>query len=77
MALLQLGADAVLLQVREELDENLAAQVVHLVLDAGGQQARGIQREARAVAIEGSNRNALGLNILTRHRLYIWRFREE
>src|SRR4029079_18728295 len=48
LAFLELRANAVLFQLGEVVDENLAVQVIHLVLDARGEQSRGIQREAGA-----------------------------
>src|SRR6185436_17630875 len=60
LALLQLRADAFLLELGEILDEDLALEMVHLVLDARGQEARGVEREARPVAVEGGHRDALG-----------------
>jgi hypothetical protein len=43
--LLQLGLDAVALQRRQVFDEDLALEVIHLVLDADGQQLVGIEFE--------------------------------
>src|SRR5690349_14083110 len=43
LALLELRANAVLLEVGQALDEDLALQVVQLVLDAGREHARGVQ----------------------------------
>src|SRR5512132_1777569 len=45
LAFLELRANAVLLEVGEQLDEDLAVQVVHLVLDACREEARGVQGE--------------------------------
>src|SRR3954463_11525341 len=60
LALLQLGADAVLLEVREELHEDLALEVVELVLDAGREEPGGVERETGAVPVEGRHGHALG-----------------
>src|SRR3982751_961251 len=56
----QLGADALLLQLREVLDENLALQVIHLMLDAHREQTLRLERERVAVPIVGANLDALG-----------------
>jgi hypothetical protein len=48
----QLGADTVLLQARQVLDEHPALEMVHLVLDAHRQQTIGIERECCAVLVE-------------------------
>src|SRR5262245_63427922 len=56
----QLGADALLLQLREVLDENLALQVVHLVLDADGQQSLRLERERLAILVVSAHFHALG-----------------
>src|SRR5262245_38171110 len=56
----QLGADALLLQLREVLDEHLALQVIHLVLDADREQPLGLERERLAVLIVGAHLDALG-----------------
>jgi hypothetical protein len=45
-----LALDAVALQRRQVFDEHLAQQVVHLVLDADGQQALGLDLARLAVA---------------------------
>src|SRR5687767_11085659 len=58
LALLELGADAVLLEIRQQFHEDLPAEVVHLVLDAGRQHARRVEREARAVTVEGGHGHA-------------------
>src|SRR5574341_1242220 len=47
----ELRADALLLQLREVLDEHLALQVIHLVLDAHSEQALRLERERIAVSI--------------------------
>src|SRR5438552_11353382 len=67
----QLGADALLLQLRQVLDEHLALQVIHLVLDAHGEQTLRLEREWIAVLIVGANLHALGAwhqLINSRHR---------
>src|SRR5262245_21018278 len=56
----ELGADALLLELREMLDEYLALQVIHLVLDADRQQPLGFQRERLAVLVVGAHFHALG-----------------
>src|SRR4051812_7036967 len=61
----ELGADALLLELGKVLDEHLACQVIHFVLDAYGQQALRFERECVAVLVEGANLDALG----TRHQL--------
>src|SRR5207247_10197773 len=49
--LCELGADALLLELRQVLDEHLALQMIHLVLDANGKQALRFKRECFAVLI--------------------------
>src|SRR5919197_3534220 len=69
--LCELRANALLLERRKMFDENLALQMVHLVLDAHGEQSLRLQGESVAVLVEGSHLDALGpLNELvdTRHR---------
>jgi hypothetical protein len=39
------GADALLLELRKMLDEDLALEVIHLVLDAHREQALRFERE--------------------------------
>src|SRR5574341_1980026 len=56
----ELRADALLLQLREVLDEHLALQVIHLVLDAHSEQSLGFQRERIAVLIVRADFDALG-----------------
>ena len=58
LAFFELRANAVLLQFGQIVDEDLAVQVVHLVLDAGGEHPRRVEREASAVAVEGGDGNA-------------------
>src|SRR5512138_1730282 len=41
----ELGADALLLQLRQMLDEDLALQVIHFVLDAHCKQPLRLERE--------------------------------
>ena len=47
----ELGADALLLELRQVLDEHLALQVIHLVLDADREQALRFEREGIAVLV--------------------------
>src|SRR5437588_3384472 len=56
----QLGANALLLQLREVLDEHFAFQVIHLMLDAHGEQALRLEGERVAVLIIGANLHAFG-----------------
>src|SRR4051812_40177506 len=60
LALLELRADAVLLEVREQLHEDLALEVVELVLDAGGEEPGRVERETGAVPVERGHRHAFG-----------------
>src|SRR5687767_5556171 len=55
----ELGADALLLQLRQVFDEHLALQMIHLVLDAHGEQPLRLQREGLAVLIESAHFDAL------------------
>src|SRR6267142_554792 len=55
----ELGADALLLELRQVLDKHLALQMIHLVLDANGKQALRFKRERVAVLIVGTNLHAL------------------
>jgi hypothetical protein len=41
----EFGPDALLLELRKVLDEDLAAQMIHLVLQANRQQALRLERE--------------------------------
>jgi hypothetical protein len=69
--LFQLLADALALEAGQIIHEQLAVQVIDLVLDAHRQQAIGIQLEGLAVAVQGAHLDALGaLNLLeeARHR---------
>jgi hypothetical protein len=52
-----LGADAGALQGAQVFDEHLADKVIHLVLDAFGQQSVGIDLDGAAAAIERTNPN--------------------
>src|SRR5574341_2581221 len=56
----ELRADALLLQLRQVLDEHLALQVIHLVLNAHGEQSLGFERERTAVLIVRADLDALG-----------------
>ncbi|MCY1250470.1 hypothetical protein D9M72_641160 [compost metagenome] len=56
----QLLLDPVTLERRQVIDEQLAIEVVALVLDANGQQALGDQFERLAVAVQGLDLDALG-----------------
>ena len=53
-------ADAVLLEPRQVLGEELAVQVVDLVLDAHGQQAIGLQREGLAIQTQRRDGDGVG-----------------
>src|ERR1041385_4972805 len=67
----ELGADALLLQLREVLDKDLALQVIHFVLNAHGEQTLCFQREGVAVLVVRANFHALGARhelIDARHR---------
>ena len=48
----ELRADALLLELRQVLDEHLALQVIHLVLDAHREQALRLERERLAVLVD-------------------------
>src|SRR5574343_1710992 len=56
----QLGLDAALLERGQVFDEHLAAQVVHLVLDAHGQQAIGLDVLLFAFAVQGLDFHGAG-----------------
>src|SRR5262245_31599747 len=56
----ELRADALLLELRQVLDENLALQMVHLVLDADGEQPLRLEREGVAVLVVSAHLDALG-----------------
>src|SRR5262245_13409635 len=56
----ELCANPLLLQLRQVLDEDLAFEVVHLVLDADRQKALRLQGERVAVLIEGAHFDPLG-----------------
>src|ERR1044071_666111 len=56
----QLGANALLLELRQVLDEHLALQVIHLVLDADREQPLSLERESGAVLVIGANLDPLG-----------------
>src|SRR6185295_4922195 len=55
----KLGADALLLELRQVLDEDLALQMIHFMLDAHGEQALRLQRECSAVLVVGAHLHAL------------------
>src|SRR4051812_23355898 len=59
------SADALLLELRQVFDENLALQMIHLVLDAHGEQALRLEREDIAVLVVGAHFHAFG----TRYKL--------
>src|SRR5262249_24675991 len=59
LLLSQPGVDAVLLEPGEVLDENLAFQMVHLVLDAHGEQPVGFQGVLRALRVQRPHLYAL------------------
>src|SRR4051812_26663048 len=54
------SADALLLELRQMLDEDLALQVIHLVLDAHREQPLRLEGEGIAVLVVGANLCALG-----------------
>jgi hypothetical protein len=56
----QPGLDAVAFEVGQIVDEHLAHQMIHFVLDAHRQQAVGLQFERLAVAVERAHGDALG-----------------
>src|ERR1044072_7146724 len=56
----QLCANALLLELRQVLDEHLALQVIHLVLDADREQPLSLERESGAVLVIGANLDPLG-----------------
>src|SRR6185437_396387 len=58
LLLAQLRREARPLERRQVLDEDLALQMVHFVLDAYGEKALGIQLERRAVLVERADPNA-------------------
>src|SRR3979490_3432224 len=57
--LCELGADALLLALRQALDKHLALQMIHLVLDANGKQAVPIEGECLPALIVGTHLHAL------------------
>ena len=66
-----LGLDAVALERAQVVDEDLAHQVIHLVLDADGRQALGVELVGLAVAAERAHAHAgvaLDLLVDLRHR---------
>src|SRR5688572_5687621 len=56
----ELDADALLLERREVLDEDLAAQMIHLVLNANRQQSLGLHRQRIAARVIGAHTDAIG-----------------
>src|SRR6185437_12073054 len=69
--LLELLADALTLEAREIVDEELAVDVVHLVLNADGEQLLAVTLEDVAVAVLGAHpdlRGALDLIEVSGHR---------
>src|SRR5450759_5297767 len=60
LLLLQLGANAGLLQPRQVFDEHPALQVVHLVLDANGEHALGVHGKSPAVQPQRAHGDTLG-----------------
>src|SRR5207248_6695658 len=56
----ELRADALLLELRQVFDEDLALQMIHLVLNAHGEQALRLEREGVAVPIVGTHFHAFG-----------------
>src|SRR5687768_5214122 len=56
----ELGANALLLELRQVLDEDLTLQMVHLVLDAHREQPLRFQRKRVAVLVVGAHLHALG-----------------
>ena len=69
--LLELLADARALELRQVVDEQLAVEMIDLVLDAHGEQPVRVELDLLAVAIERSHADLLGARHLvvdTRHR---------
>src|SRR5262245_4809369 len=58
--LLELLPDAGALELGEVIDEQLALEMIHLVLDAHGEQPLGVELERLAGAIERTHADALG-----------------
>src|SRR5436190_23909885 len=56
----ELDADALLLERREVFDEDLAAQVIHFVLDADRQQTLRFHRQGISAGIIGTNPDPIG-----------------
>jgi len=54
LLLAQSGQDAITLQLGQVFDENLALEVIHLVLDANGDQTIGFDLERLAVSVESA-----------------------
>src|SRR5687768_3899434 len=61
------GKDAPALERRQVFDEDLALQMIHLVLDAYGQQAVGLELERFALGIERSHPYPLRPRDLVEH----------
>src|SRR5688572_23316493 len=57
--LCELGANALLLELRQVLDEDLAFKVIHLVLDANREQPLRLQGEGVAVLVVGAHLDTL------------------
>src|SRR5256885_1441030 len=55
----QLGANALLLELRQVLDEDLALQMIHFMLDADREQPLRFQRERIAVLVIGPHLDPL------------------
>src|SRR5438105_10212440 len=60
LGLEHLALDAIALERREVLDEHLATQMIHLVLDAHGQDALGLDRARLAVLVLRRDLHARG-----------------
>src|SRR6185503_12119081 len=56
----ELRADALLLELRQVLDEDLALEVIHLVLDAHREQPLRLEGESDAVLVVRPHAHALG-----------------
>src|SRR6185369_12313690 len=53
-------ADALLLELRQALDEHLALEMIHLVLDADRQQPLGFERKGVAIGVAGTHFHPFG-----------------
>src|SRR5687768_2958315 len=69
--LLELLADARALELRQVVDEQLAVEMIDLVLNAHGEQPVGVELDLLAVAVQGTHADLLRARHLvevTRHR---------